>query len=63
MTPTQLFFVAVIAVLIALGIGSTIWTAWRRRHIDRAGGVKGVPSDPPTVRAQNPPDRHRREGS
>jgi hypothetical protein len=59
MSSTHLTFIAIIALLIAIGVGSTIWTAWRRREIDRAGTVKGDSRDPRAVKAQNPPDRGR----
>ena len=60
MSSMHLTFIAIIAVLIALGVGSTVWTAWRRREIDRAGAVKGDSRSPQEVKAQNPPDRDRR---
>ena len=60
MSSFQLTAITIIAVLIVIGLGSTLWTFWRRRSIDRAGGVKGVPSNPQRVRAQNPPDPDQR---
>jgi len=61
MSSLQLTFIAIIAVLIALGVGSTVWTAWRRREVDRAGTVKGDSRNPQKVKAENPPDRDRRQ--
>ena len=60
MTSFQLTAIAIIAVLIAIGLGSTLWTFWRRRSIDAAGTVKGDPRHPRKVRAQNPPDPEQR---
>jgi hypothetical protein len=61
MSSMHLTFIVIIAVLIALGVGTTVWTAWRRREIDRAGTVKGESRNPAEVKAQNPPDRDRRQ--
>ena len=54
MSSMQLTFIAIIALLIALGVGSTVWTAWRRREVDRAGTVKGDSRNPQKVKAENP---------
>jgi hypothetical protein len=59
MSSFQLTAIAIIAILIAIGLGSTLYTFWRRRHIDAAGQVKAKPIDPHEVREQNPPDPQR----
>jgi hypothetical protein len=49
--------VIVIALLIALVFGTTIWMFARRRGIDHRGAVKGTPSQPDKVKRENTPDR------
>jgi len=49
--------VVVIALLIALAFGMTIWMFARRRGIDHRGAVKGSAHQPEKVKRENAPDR------
>ena len=49
--------IIVIALLIAVVFGTTIWMFARRDGIDHRGAVKGTPRQPEKVRQENPADR------
>jgi hypothetical protein len=48
--------IIVIALLIALVFGTTIWMFARRHGIDHRGAVKGTPRQPDKVKQENPRD-------